>query len=130
MSRRLVEELRPLHPVRVENGAGAGTPDLNYADGWVELKELPSWPATPGWPVRVPHFRPEQRVWLRYRRQRGGRAHLLLKVGSDWLLLDGEWAADHLGDVDEVALRAASELVWSTKEKAGWARLLEHLTRR
>lgn len=127
MSRTVVEHLRPLHPIRVENAAFPGTPDLCYVEGWIELKECPSWPSGPQWPMRVPHFRPEQRIWLRRRVEHGGRAHLMLKVGRDWLLLAGDVAASVVGLMNEDDLKAQAELVWTTKERGCWDRVLWHL---
>lgn len=90
--------LKPLDPVRVENAAvGAGTPDVNYRDGWVELKYASRWPPRCG-PLRLDHFTSQQRTWLIRRRKAGGLAFLLLKVGAnEWLLFDGAVAALILG---------------------------------
>lgn len=35
MRKRVVSALKTLHAVSVENGVGAGTPDVNYAGGWL-----------------------------------------------------------------------------------------------
>lgn len=115
MRRAVVEALRPLDAVAVENPAYPGTPDVNYVEGWVELKSLDRWP--PRWrAVVVRHFTPEQRVWLRRRRAARGEATLLLRVGREWLLFDGEYAGRMLGTADELALRAMALRVWdSTK---------------
>lgn len=98
------EALRPvllplkIDPVRVENAAiGSGTPDVNYTEGWIELKYAKRWPARGG-PLRVEHFTPQQRAWLTSRCKAGGKAFLLLKVGeSEWLLFNGIVAALYLG---------------------------------
>lgn len=93
---RLWERLRPLFvamdldPHRVENGLGSGTPDVNYCEGWVELKHLDAFPVT-DIPVRIPKLveRAGQIVWLVRRWHRGGAAFLLLCVGSELFLFDG-----------------------------------------
>jgi hypothetical protein len=90
-----------LDPVRVENPVHPGTPDVNLADGrWMELKCLRAWPVRPTTKVRIPHFTPQQRVWL-YRRWKyaPGTTHLLLEIREDrqWLLFDGDVAAKVVG---------------------------------
>lgn len=124
MSRLVMAALAPLHAVRVENPACPGTPDVNYAGGWLELKEVPSWPADPRWPLRVPHFTLQQRLWMRQRVRHGGRAHLLLKVGAEWLLLRGDVAAERLGEVPPDELRSSAELRWHSREDRSWGAML------
>lgn len=126
MSRVVMDALRPLHAVRVENRVGPGTPDLNYLGGWIELKELPSWP-TGEWKVRIPHFTPEQKLWLRARVRSGGKAHLLLKVGAEWLLFDGVVAGESIGECTADELRKRACFRWFTREKQRWMELLEYL---
>lgn len=114
MRSRVVEVLKAagLDPVSVETPLDDGIPDVNYTGGWLELKQIPRWPARPATPVRVPHFRREQRIWLRRRCRAGGRAYVLLRVSRDWLLIDGAWAADHLGDASAGNLISASVAYW------------------
>ncbi len=86
-----------LDPVRVENPIHPGTPDVNLANGsWIELKCISAWPARASSLVRIPHYTPQQRVFL-YRRWKyaPGTTHLLLEVRSvgQWLLFDGDVAA-------------------------------------
>ena len=105
---RCRKALTGLDPVRVENPAWPGTPDVNwggycrytqtYGEGWIELKWARHWPERAETPFRLPHFTPQQRSWLLRRAARGGRVHVLLKVSSDWLLFDGETAAKRLGE--------------------------------
>lgn len=90
-----------LDPVRVENPIHPGTPDVNLCDGrWLELKCIEAWPARAATPVRIPHFTPQQRVWL-FRRWRyaPGSTLLLLEVRAEeqWLLFDGDVAAKVVG---------------------------------
>lgn len=94
----IIKLMRPLHAVAIENGCEAGTPDINYRDGWIECKSV-DMPANPDTPVRVEHFTTDQRLWLRMRRQADGVALMLLKIGQWWLLLDGEVAAEIVGNV-------------------------------
>jgi hypothetical protein len=107
-----------LDPISVENLVYPGTPDVNYIGGWIELKVLDKWPTRTSTPVRISHFSPEQRVWLRRRWQRGGCAHLLLVVKNEWLLFDGAVAADHVGKVDKARLYELCTVSWSCHPRA------------
>ncbi len=112
---RVVRGLADLHAVAVENPVMPGTPDVNYVEGWLELKCLSRWPRGEETPVRVPHFRREQRIWIRRRALRGGRVHVLLQVERDWLLLPGQWAADRLGEAPRAELIHHARGVWFNK---------------
>lgn len=90
-----------LDPVRVENPIHPGTPDVNLCDGrWIELKCIGAWPARASSSLRIPHYTPQQRVWL-YRRWKyaPSSTFLLLEVICDqqWLLFDGDVAAKIVG---------------------------------
>jgi hypothetical protein len=93
MRKVVVDALRTLHAVSVENGVGVGTPDVNCSLGWIELKSLDDWPARAETPVKFAHFSPEQRLWITKRCQAGGFAWVLLKIAHEWFLLWGETAA-------------------------------------
>jgi hypothetical protein len=98
MRQTLIQVLRVLDAIAVENPVYPGTPDINYIDGWIECKWTRHWPAKPNTPVRLDHeLLPQQRVWLKRRRNRGGRAWVMLQHRQEWLLFDGAVAADHLG---------------------------------
>lgn len=105
--------IRSLDPVRVENPIVPGTPDVNYNQGWIELKFAERWPPRGG-PLRVDHFTRQQRTWLTRRRKAGGRAFLLLKVGAiEWLLFDGAVAAAMLGRVPRERLYEVCAARWT-----------------
>jgi len=109
------------HACAVDNEAAhRGTPDVSYVgkyrqapccldkvEGWTELKQLPKWPKL-GEPVKISHFTPQQRIWLRQRWEAGGASSLLLRVGSgrktEWLLFDGPTAAEYIGKVQQASL--------------------------
>lgn len=116
MRKRVVAALRDVHAVSVENGAGAGTPDVNCALGWLELKSIDELPARPETPVRVPHFSPEQRLWLTKRCRAGGAAWMLIKAGREWILLWGETAALIVDCTTAGELREAAIAVFSSPE--------------
>ncbi len=92
--RRVRDAIGPLgHVVRVENGVGVGTPDVEYclsgATGWLELK-IARVSKRPETAVSIPHFTREQRIWMRERCNAGGRAGVLLQLGSVYVLFRGD----------------------------------------
>ena len=91
MRRHVVQGLRGLHGVSIENAVGIGTPDVNCAAGWLELKWARGWPKRSMTPLRLRHYTDQQRRWLDRRwRAAGGRgAWLLLQVRRDWLIFRG-----------------------------------------
>lgn len=103
MRQIVVEALKPLHAVSVENPCHPGTPDINCSVCWIELKALDAWPAREDTPVRIPHFTAQQRIWLQKRYNAGGQAFLLLSVGTDWLLFSAYAAARYVGCNDRWA---------------------------
>jgi hypothetical protein len=133
---RVVKALKHLDAISVENRVLPGTPDVEYIGGWVELKWIRSWPRNSDVsPVHVDHFTPQQRVWLKRRWRRGGRAFVLLQAGGqDWLLLDGETAAQCLGRATRKELYIRALITWkglNEKELATWLTMdLDHLHQR
>lgn len=73
-----------LHMNRVENSIMEGMPDVEGCllgrQFWIELK-CEARPSNPRKKVR-PKFRPAQLPWLKRRMAAGGRAFILLQVGS------------------------------------------------
>jgi hypothetical protein len=127
MRKRVVRALRSLDAVSVENGVGAGTPDVNHKYGWIELKSIEAWPKRGG-PLRIEHFTPGQRAWLAKRAKAGGLADLLIKVANDWILIDGMTAALLVGELDrEQLVRSAT---WHSLGKFDKEGLLGCLTAR
>lgn len=111
---RVVAALRPLGAIAVENSACPGTPDVAHALGWIELKQVPRWPARADTPLRVPHFRPEQKLWIRRWTAAAGHdsVTVLLRVGSEWVLLPGRWAADYLGTTKKETVLGFALVYW------------------
>lgn len=112
MRQRVVKALRPLHAISVENACGVGTPDVNYAHGWIELKALPTAPVRPTTPVRLPHFTNVQKIWLMKRAEAGGHACVLLMVGEEWFKISAGTAVAHLGKVPISQLRNLAANYW------------------
>lgn len=78
-----------------EDKDAVGIPDLSYGlqavNGWVETKVLNKWPKRGG-VVKIDHYTPQQKNWLRIRGRIGGHCFLLLKVDNVYLLFDHETA--------------------------------------
>lgn len=125
MRQEVIVVLKPVDPISVENPAYPGTPDINYVNGWIELKQKAKWPSRARTIVRIEHFTQQQRVWLRRRSMLGGRCHVLLKVGQDWLLIEGGVAAKRLGYTTKNELIRMAEKVWlgglNRTELLAWA---------
>lgn len=122
LSKSVMSALKPWDRMRVENPALPGTPDVNYCcgegkEGWIELKQVDAWPKRTGTPLRIPHFTPQQRVWLTRRRYKGGRAYVLLQVSNDFLLFSGTVAAEILGDTTRSELIKKTIAHWESKEE-------------
>ncbi len=112
MRSRVVRGLRLLHAIAVENPACHGTPDVNCSLGWIELKWIRRWPRIPGTIVRVEHFNQNQRLWLRKRWASCRGAWLLLQVGQEYLLFDGDVASWTVGKVGRRPLVDAATHYW------------------
>lgn len=110
MRARVINALRTLHAVAVENALGLGTPDVNCSTGWIELKSEDAWPKRDETPLRLKRFTPHQKIWLK-RRDAVGRAWLLLRVGREWLLFRGR-DADIVGQSTRKQLFAAAARYW------------------
>lgn len=124
-SRNVLDAIKPLNPQRVENRVGPGTPDINYIEGWLELKWLPGWPENCDRdPVLIHHFTPQQRVWLGVRWRAGGAAYLLLQVGTDWLLFTGEAARAFVGRAPRPVLFEKAIRRWKPLNKNELCRFL------
>lgn len=113
MRRNVMRRLRELDAKPVENPVWPGTPDVNYVEGWIELKWARAWPVNGNTsPVLIHHYTPQQRVWLARRWKAGGNSCLLLQVGKEWLLFTGEVAAVHVGRATRVELERLAVRHW------------------
>jgi hypothetical protein len=85
MRRKVVRDMRELHAVAVENPVYPGTPDVNYINGWVELKWLRNWPKVKTSPVVFKHYTQKQKIWMTKRHRAGGKVGLLVQCKREWL---------------------------------------------
>lgn len=113
MRQRVIQALRGLDPISVENPVHPGTPDVNHTGGWIELKAIEAWPVRPTTPLRIPHFTPEQRVWLTRRWRADRRAWLFILVANDWLLFEGETGARIVGHTPRADLLTHAIARWT-----------------
>jgi hypothetical protein len=98
----------------VENPVDPGFPDVEYIGGLLELKEVDEWPARADTILRIEHYTQEQRIWHERRAHHGGRIHVLLQVGREYLLFKGAVAAQHLGRVPRATLYDLACMRWSS----------------
>ena len=96
MRQYVVRMLHKQDAFAVENPAWPGTPDVNYCEGWLELKQISSWPVKDG-VVHIDHYTKQQRFFHKERWGVGGNVFLLLQVKREWLLFDGDVAAKEIG---------------------------------
>lgn len=113
----LKPRIASLDPQRVENVLNAGTPDVWYTHGAIEMKYLERWPVRPLTPVRVQTLvdKPEQVAWLTRRWYAGGPAYLMLRVDKQYLLFAGPHAKLVREGLVKPDLQALA--VWKTDER-------------
>lgn len=104
---------------RHEDSVTLGVPDVSYAmhgtHGWIELKVIDTWPVKEITVVKLDHFTPWQRRWLRDRGERGGFCWLLLKVSTPRTYLLFSWdKLPHVGNSDKRTLIKKAIAVWYT----------------
>ena len=86
MRSKVVKILSPLHGIAVENPTLPGTPDVNYIDGWIELKWLRNWPSRATTVAKLDHYTPQQKLWIRKRHKKGGKVFVMLQCKREWFL--------------------------------------------
>lgn len=106
--------LAGLHPVRIENSAAMGTPDVNCSLGWIELKQVErkDIPKRPNTVLSLDHYTPAQRIFQLKRSIAGGPCWLLLQLDREWLLFSSKVAAERLGKMTVAETRAAATRLW------------------
>jgi len=114
------------HLVRVENPIGAGTPDVNYCihgvEGWIELKEVNCFPKRASTVVKIGHYTPQQRLWIRRRGMSGGMVFLFLRelASMTYMLFEWQYAWEHVGKATEFELRKNALICWSGDFDEAW----------
>lgn len=132
----LRDSLVPPHWDRVENCAGAGTPDLSWAwglrrEGHIELKYRAAPPVQAETPVVIDSITAHQRLWWRQRWEAGGSVFVFLRLAEDCYLFEGRWSALNLGMTDLAGLRAHATLILPRREvRARTSEILEAACRR
>lgn len=96
---------------------GPGVPDVYYTTtqgtmGWIELKHIHDWPARSTTIVRLKHFTPEQRNWIRKHGKLGANVFLLLQVSRDYLLFNYTEAAKKVGRSIKQDLYNSARATW------------------
>lgn len=122
--------MKALDPIRVENSVLAGTPDVNFIGGWMELKWSKEWPKREDSIVPLDHFTPQQRVFALRRWRAGGVSLVMWTVGGVWMLFDGQTAAKILGKVPRVDLEAQALRVWKPLDDEALVSYLRELAQR
>jgi len=122
---KLTSKLKKLDAVSVENPACPGTPDVNYIEGWIELKWLRSWPVRSNTNITIEHYSKEQRLWHRKRGFRKGNCWLLLQCRLEYLLFYADVAAQNIGKCTREQLIDLTVKYWSKGMK--WDELIRFL---
>lgn len=108
MRKDFCKAIKRFHPVKIENVVGVGTPDVNSAVGEMELKYKKEWPKRSTTKLRINHFTALQRAFAIERTLAGGQTFFVLLVGRDadgfWLIFDGAWAAENIGEMTKSQL--------------------------
>lgn len=111
-SHKVTRAIRKLDPVLVENLQKPGTPDINYVEGWLELKYLPDWPKRAETTVKFPKFYPQQRVWLVKRTLGNGNCFVFVQIRFTYLLFQGGFAAQHFDRMTKAEMLRSALYVW------------------
>lgn len=119
----IIRALKMLDARAVENRVGAGTPDVNFVGGWLELKWMRRWPKKGGI-VKIEHYTDTQRLWLARRWNAKGWTGLLLQVGRQHLLFEAPFACWSVGRCSQQDLYDGAVKVWQNGMKNAELRTL------
>jgi hypothetical protein len=112
LSKKVINALYPLDPMPVDNPRRPGTPDINFVEGWMELKYMPEWPRKASTLVKFPKFSTQQRVWLVKRSVRQGNCFVFLQVKNLYLLFEGGFAGQHFDRMTKDEMIKNALYVW------------------
>lgn len=91
-------------------------PDLSYGfnkrNGWIELKQVESWPKKPDTPVRIKRYTPQQVNWLNNRQKKGGSCYILIKVEDDYFMFHATHGRDLRGGLTKAEYYTRSIVFW------------------
>lgn len=113
MRKELVKKFTSLDMVPVENPCHVGTPDVNFINGWIELKWLRAWPKNEDTVIHIDHYTTEQKQWHYKRRRRNGNVWLLLQCRREWLLFESTMAAMYIGRTNKEDLTGYARKYWN-----------------
>lgn len=106
---------------RIESGLTAkGIPDVSYSiknapiRGWIELKHVKSWPKRQNTVVKLPHYNPEQKLFLWKHGEASGYCWLFLKIEKNYLLFD-HIQAQNVGELNSFDLNCIAHAKWSNR---------------
>lgn len=92
------------HLQRHEDAFAKGIPDVSFgysnATIWIELKFLSKWPIRENTKIKIQHYTPEQKLWLRLRGRTAGRCWLFIRIADDFLLFD-HIIAQEIGELNK-----------------------------
>ncbi|MCK9231141.1 MAG: hypothetical protein RBS96_02535 [Dehalococcoidales bacterium] len=121
LKKTLYRKLRGLWiPTDIESPCSPGVPDIYYTNrvykrmGWVELKYIHRWPINSQRILKVEHFTPQQKNWIRLNHKAGARVFLMIQVGKDYLIFDGE-TAQNVGAMNKHEMFVMALKSWSNR---------------
>lgn len=125
MRQSLIKNMKNIDAQAVESYTRPGIPDVDSVYGHIELKWLKSWPKREETLVALDHYTKVQRIWHKRRIRKNGVVYVLLQVGREWLLFDGQRAANYLGILCQEDLIKASVKYWNNG--VNWAEFENYL---
>jgi len=106
-----------LEATRHEDKLQSGISDVSFITrkgihGWMELKHLKEYPKRESTIIRIEHYTPEQRQFLRRKGKRGGYTFLFVQIERDYYLFDWH-AAQNVGYLTRVGMVDAACGFWT-----------------
>lgn len=107
-------------PERVENPAGPGTPDVYItmkANGkmhWIELKHVHKYPKRATTIIKVDHFSPQQKSFIRRHSKYGGSVWVMIQIEKDYFFFHG-FNALNIGELTKEEYFTGADRVWKNR---------------